>query len=102
KSRLSLHVASNVLDQFTNGVWLVELAPLSDPSLVPQAVASALGVSAESGRPLLSTLRDHLRARHAVLILDNCEHLVAACAELAGDLLQSCASVKVLATSREA
>ena len=73
-----------------DGVWLVELAPLADPALVPQAVASALGLREEAGRPLLATLTDFLRARSLLLLLDNCEHLVEACAQLADALLRAC------------
>ncbi|MSP12497.1 MAG: adenylate/guanylate cyclase domain-containing protein, partial [Chloroflexi bacterium] len=102
KTRLSLQVAADLLEEFADGVWLVELAPLADPALVPQAVATALGVREESGRPLLATLTDYLRAKHLLLILDNCEHLVAACIQVAEALLRACPHLKMLATSREA
>jgi predicted ATPase len=81
---------------------LVELAPLSDPSLVPQAVASALGVREQPGRPLTETLSEYLASKKVLLVLDNCEHLIEACAELAESLLRSCPELRVLATSREA
>ena len=83
KTRLSVQVAADLLDTFREGAWQVELAPLSDPALVPQAVASAVGVREDAGRPLLTTLVDQLRGRTLLMILDNCEHLVAACAQLA-------------------
>ncbi len=102
KTRLALQVAAEELDTFNDGVWLVELAPLSDPGLVPQSVAMALGVPEEVGRPRLATLTDALRARHLLLLLDNCEHVVEACARLADGLLRACPELKILATSREA
>ena len=101
KSRLSLQVAADVLDQFPDGVWLVELAPLSDPALVPQAVAQVLGVREEPDKPLAQTLGEWLRPKHLLLILDNCEHLLLACATFATDLLRSCPKVSLLASSRE-
>jgi predicted ATPase/class 3 adenylate cyclase len=102
KTRLSLQVAAEVLDDFANGVWLVELASLSDPALVPQAVTSTLGVREEPNRPLLATLTDYLRARQVLLILDNCEHLIEVCAQLADTLLHACPNLHILASSREA
>jgi predicted ATPase/DNA-binding NarL/FixJ family response regulator len=102
KTRLALAVASGVLERFEDGSWLVALAPLSDPESVPQAVASALSVREEPGRPLPETLSGYLEARELLLILDSCEHLVGACAELADALLRSCPSLHILATSREA
>src|SRR5688572_7264635 len=76
KTRLALAVASGMTKRFEDGVWLVELAPLSDPDLVPQAVASALGVQETPGSPIVETLADHLQARSVLLVLDNCEHLI--------------------------
>ncbi len=102
KTRLSLQVAADVLDYFIDGVWFVELAPLSDAASVPQALASALGLREEPGRPLLNTLTDYLRPKKLLVILDNCEHLVTACAQLAQTLLQRCERLHILATSREA
>lgn len=102
KTRLALQVAAEVLEGFEDGVWLVELAPLSDPDLVAQTVASAVNVREQPGRPILATLREYLQHRHALLVLDNCEHLLAACARLADTLLRACPNVKILATSREA
>ncbi len=102
KTRLAQQVAVDLLEEFTDGVWHVELGTISDLGLVPQTVATALGVREEPGLPLESTLADYLQNRQALLILDNCEHLVAACARLAEVLLQACPDVKILATSREA
>jgi len=102
KTRLALQVAAEVLEGFHDGVWLVELAALSDPSLVPKAVASALGVPEQPGRVLTETLADALRGKSMLVILDNCEHLVTACAHLATALLRACPNLRILATSREA
>ena len=101
KTRLALQVAANVPDDYPDGVWLVELAAQSDARLVPQAVASVLGLKEEAGRPVAETLVKYLKDRQLLLILDNCEHLVQACAELTKHLLQSGPRVTVLATSRE-
>jgi predicted ATPase/DNA-binding SARP family transcriptional activator len=103
KTRLALAVAARVLAAATypGGVWLVELAALTEPALVPRVVAAALGVREEPGRSLSATLSVALRATPTLLILDNCEHLGAACAALVGTLLGACPQLRVLATSRE-
>lgn len=101
KTRLSLQVAADALDDFPDGVWLVELAPLADPRLVPQTVASILGVKEEAGRSATESLVRHCSDRGLLLIFDNCEHLINACAELAAALLQSVPALKILASSRE-
>jgi class 3 adenylate cyclase len=102
KTRLALQVAGTRVERQPQGVWLVEFAPLADAPLVPQALAAVLGVRDEPGRPLVATLADVLRPKHLLLILDNCEHLLDACATLADALLRACPHVQVLATSREA
>jgi predicted ATPase/class 3 adenylate cyclase len=102
KTRLSVEIATTLVDDYPDGVWLLEFAPLTDPAHVPQALATALGAREEAGRPLLSTLVEYLRHRWALLIFDNCEHLIEACASLAEPLLRSCPAVKILASSREA
>jgi non-specific serine/threonine protein kinase len=102
KTRLALQVAAEGIEEFPDGVWLVELAALSSPDLVPKAVASALGVPEQLARSLTETLRDALRAKSVLVILDNCEHLVEACAQLADALLRTCTNLRILATSREA
>ncbi len=102
KTRLSLQVAAEVLDVFPDGAWLVELAPLADPALLPQAVASTLGVREQPGRLLVETLLDYLRAKTLLLMLDNCEHLIEACAQLATTLLRACTRLRIVASSREA
>ena len=102
KTRLALAAAEQQVEAFEGGVWLVHLAPLSDPSLVPQAVASSMGVREQPGRPLTETLSAYLTSKRVLLVLDNCEHLRDASAELAETLLRSCPDLRVLATSREA
>jgi non-specific serine/threonine protein kinase len=102
KTRLSLRAAEEALADFAAGVWFVDLAPLSDPSLVPQQVLASLGLPDEPGRPSLETLAAHLRDRQALVVLDNCEHLLEACAGLASSLMRACPQLRLLATSREA
>ena len=89
KTRLALAIARGVAPHFDNGAWLVELASLSDPDLVPQAIASVLGVRETPGAALVDSLRVRLASEDTLLVLDNCEHLVGACANLAGELLGS-------------
>jgi predicted ATPase/class 3 adenylate cyclase len=102
KTRLALRLASDELESFADGVWIVELAALSDPTLLTQTVAAALGVQEQQGRASLDALMDYLRGKTLLLILDNCEHLVESCAQLAQDALRAAPGLKVLATSREA
>ena len=102
KTRLALEVARELEPEYPDGVWLVDFAPLAEPTLVPQAVASMLGVFEQPGVALLDTLADALRQRQLLLVLDNCEHLIQACAELTHMLLQARPSLQVVATSREA
>jgi predicted ATPase/DNA-binding SARP family transcriptional activator/DNA-binding CsgD family transcriptional regulator len=101
KTRLALEVARSLVGVYPDGVWLVELAPLPEGALVPQAVARALGVKERPGEPLTDTLAEVLRTKRVLLVLDNCEHLVEAVAPLVDVLLDACAGVRVLATSRE-
>ena len=101
KTRLSLQIAADAIDDYPDGVWLVELAPLTDPRLVPQAAASVLGVKEEAGRPVTEALAKFVKDRGALLILDNCEHVIDACAELAKQLLQAGPRLKIMASSRE-
>src|SRR5215204_578013 len=102
KTRLALAAATDLLEEFEEGVWMVELAPLADPSLVAQAVGSTLGVREQPGRSLTEMLSGYLGSKKVLLVLDNCEHLIEACAELAEALLRFCPGLRVLATSREA
>jgi class 3 adenylate cyclase len=101
KTRLAIEAAAEVVTEYEDGVFLVELAALSDPALVPQTTAAALGVREEPGRPIVQTLVDHLREKHMLLLLDNCEHLLDACAQLADALLRDCSKLQILASSRE-
>jgi len=101
KTRLAVEVASRLIDVFPDGVRLVELAALSDPRLVPQAVAKALEVKEQSTRPLIETLSEHLASKKLLLVLDNVEHLLDTCARLVDEILRHCRDVAVLATSRE-
>jgi predicted ATPase len=101
KTRLALLLASQVVDRFADGVWLVELAPIADPTLIPQELTSCLRLQEQHGRPVLDAVVDHLRPRHALLVIDNCEHLIGRCAELIELLATSCPRLQILATSRE-
>jgi non-specific serine/threonine protein kinase len=101
KTRLALAVAEAVLDDFADRVWLAELASVVDPQLIPTAVGRIFGVQGDVEPAVLETLADVLRNRSLLLVLDNCEHVVEACAELFTHLLQACPQVRVLATSRE-
>jgi predicted ATPase/class 3 adenylate cyclase len=101
KTRLALQVAANVVEDYPDGVWLAEFAPIADPTLVPKTVASALNVPEQPGQDIAETLVDALRHKALLLVLDNCEHLLAACRDLAQALLRSCSHVRILATSRE-
>jgi predicted ATPase/DNA-binding CsgD family transcriptional regulator len=101
KTRLAIEVVRDLVGSYADGVWLIELAPLADPELVPQAVAGALGAQEQSGRPLLESLLDTLGDKEMLLLLDNCEHLIDAMARLTTDLLHCCPRTRVLATSRE-
>jgi non-specific serine/threonine protein kinase len=108
KTRLALHVAGQLQDapetapKYADGLWLVELAPLGDGSLVPRSVAAALGLQSGPGEPALATLTRALARRRLLLLLDNCEHVAEAAATLAATLLRACPGVRVLTTSREA
>ncbi|HET9909356.1 MAG TPA: tetratricopeptide repeat protein, partial [Anaerolineales bacterium] len=102
KTRLSLQIAADFLELYPDGAWLIELAPLADPALLPQTVANVMGIRESSGHPVMSLLTEHLRAKELLLILDNCEHLVEACAHLVDTLLKACPDVLILASSREA
>jgi predicted ATPase/DNA-binding SARP family transcriptional activator len=102
KTRLAIEVALEQVDSFTHGVWLVELASLSDPELVLHAVAGLFGLREDRNRSLLAVLLDYVRSRELLLVLDNCEHLVETCAQLAEKLLHASPGLRILATSREA
>jgi predicted ATPase/DNA-binding CsgD family transcriptional regulator len=101
KTRLALEVATGVVDSHPDGVWLVELGPLTDPDLIPQAVASVFGIQKQRGTKATDALAAGLADLVPVLILDNCEHLLSDVAKLAAELLRACPDLTVLATSRE-
>ncbi len=102
KTRLALELAARMAGRFADGVWLVELAGLSEPTLVEQTVARAVGVREQRGEELTVALIDYLRERELLLVLDNCEHLAGTCAALVHRLLLGCPNLRLLATSREA
>jgi predicted ATPase/DNA-binding CsgD family transcriptional regulator len=100
KTRLALQVARGLIGRFPDGVVMADLAPLAEARLVQEALASTLGVHEQPGRPLLATIADDLRERTTLILLDNCEHLVAEVAAVVDSLLRSCPALSVLATSR--
>ncbi|HEY1617215.1 MAG TPA: tetratricopeptide repeat protein [Streptosporangiaceae bacterium] len=102
KTRLMLRLLAALAQDFPDGAWFVELGDLRQPELVVTAVATAIGVSEEPGVPLVDTLADALRSRRLLLALDNCEHLIGACAALCQRLLASAPGLRIVATSREA
>ena len=101
KTRLSIQIGFALLNDFLNRIWWVELASLADPTLVPQVLLTALGLAEQAGRSPLSILTDFLQPKQALLILDNCEHIVHDCAQVAESLLHGCPDLHILATSRE-
>ena len=101
KTRLAGQVARQVAGRFTDGAWLAELAPVRDPAQVAAVVAAALGIPEQPGTPLAETLARVLAGQQLLLVLDNCEHVIGAAAELCAGLLAACDDVRVLATSRE-
>ncbi|MGW4121788.1 protein kinase domain-containing protein [Nocardia sp. NPDC004711] len=101
KTRLALRAAATARREFTDGVWLVELADVHDPSLLVNAVAAALDLRDDPARPLPEVLVEFLSTRKSLLVLDNCEQLVAAVAELVGTWLRSCPDLRILVTTRE-
>jgi predicted ATPase/class 3 adenylate cyclase/DNA-binding CsgD family transcriptional regulator len=101
KTRLALRVTAGLLDDAADGVWFADLAPLQDPDLVAVTVADVLGVRQEPGRPLLDTVVEAVGGRSLLVLLDNCEHVIDACAKLADALLRGCPKLALLATSRE-
>ena len=102
KTRLMLQIAEEVIEDYPDGVWLVELAPLTDPDLIAERIATALGIQEQPGRPMLDTLVEYLRRKELLLLLDNVEHLVRESAEITEHLLEQCPKLKILVTGREA
>ena len=101
KTRLSLQVGADLIDEYSDGVWFVDLAPLSDPAFVPQAIAAALNVREAGATPLMDLLVNYVQHREMLIVLDNCEHLVEASARAADLLLRAAPHLKMIATSRE-
>ena len=101
KTRLAIQVVADILEHFPDGVWFVDLAPVSDPAFIPAALAAILNVQGGPKDSITEAITGYLRSRKALVILDNCEHLIDACAHLAQSLLTACESLSVLATSRE-
>ncbi len=102
KTRLALELAATQLDQFQDGVWLVELAPISDPAFIVSTIAGVFQVREAQGTPLITLVVDYLRSKEVLLVLDNCEHLVEGSAHIADQLLRACEKLKIVASSREA
>lgn len=101
KTRIALQAGAEIVDAYPDGVWLAELASIRDPMLVASTVAHALGIAESTGKPAIESLRRYLKPRRALLILDNCEHLLVACAQLATTLLADARDATIVATSRE-
>ena len=102
KTRLAGKIGGQVLEEYPHGVWMAELASQNNPDLVPQTLAAVFGLTTQSRMPYQELLVNFLRSRNTLVILDNCEHLSQACAQLSEMLLKNCPSLKILATSREA
>jgi len=101
KTRLAVQVTADLSDRFTDGLWLVDLSGVTDPAGVPRAAAAVLGVRELPNEPLAVTIAEGLGSRKVLLVVDNCEHVISACAGLTDSLLQTCPNLNVLATSRE-
>ncbi len=101
KTRLALQIATKLKASYPDGIYMIELAPLSDPRLVPQAIASVLNIRTDRDTSLISFLKSALAEQHILLLLDNCEHVVSECAALVEALLQGCPNLHILGTSRE-
>jgi len=102
KTRLGTRLAQTLLDQFDDGAWVIESGALSDPALVLPSVAGVLGLAEQAGRSLLPTIIEHLKGKRLLLVLDDCDPVLSACAELAEALVRTCPRVRIVVTSREA
>jgi non-specific serine/threonine protein kinase len=102
KTRLSLQVAADSIYAFPDGVWFVELAVLADSELIPQTILSTIGIVEQPGKPLIESLKEYLYEKQLLIVLDNCEHLIEASAQVANTLLSGTLGIKILASSREA
>src|SRR5437588_1813891 len=101
KTRLAIEIAGELLDEFDEGIWLIDLGVLTDPDFVVPAIASAIGVMPAPGQPILETVIEHLRGRRVLMVFDNCEHLLDSTAKTVDALLRACNMLRVVATSRE-
>jgi predicted ATPase/class 3 adenylate cyclase len=101
KTRLGVEAAARIIDRFPWGAWLVDLAPVTDPGVVPSAIAESIGIAPQPGRSVVDTLISRLSDRGMLIVLDNCEHLIEAAAETTQNLLQACPDVRFIATSRQ-
>jgi predicted ATPase/class 3 adenylate cyclase len=101
KTRLALEVGARLLDEFEDGVWMVDLAPVSDPGLVTYEIANTLAVGGPSERPILTSITDHIQHRQMLMVLDNCEHVIAEAARVVSHLVRTSERLTILATSRE-
>ncbi|HET7091364.1 MAG TPA: BTAD domain-containing putative transcriptional regulator [Anaerolineae bacterium] len=101
KTRLAIQVASHLAHEFADGVWFVDVATLTDPALIPPAIASILGIQEQPGRDPLDTIVNRLRSKELLLVFDNCEYMVSPCARIVESLLHSCSHLRILTTSRE-
>jgi predicted ATPase/class 3 adenylate cyclase len=102
KTRLCLQVAADLLEKFDHGVWFVELAPLTDPELIPQTMLSAVGIQEQQGKLSIEVLKEYLHEKKTLIVLDNCEHLIEASAKVANALLNAAPELTIMASSREA
>ena len=102
KTRLSLQVAVDLLEHFDHGVWFIELAPLTDPDLIPLTILSTIGISEQPNKTPLEILQEYLHEKKTLIVLDNCEHLISASARVVNTLLNAAPDLKVLTSSREA
>ena len=102
KTRLSLQVAADLLEKFDHGVWFVELAPLTDPELIPQTILSAIGIQEQQGKLPIEALKEYLHEKKTLILLDNCEHLIESTAKVANALLNAAPELTIIASSREA
>jgi predicted ATPase/class 3 adenylate cyclase len=102
KTRLSLQVAADLLEKFNHGVWFIELAPLTDPDLIPPTILSTVGIQEQPGKTPLDVLKEYFHEKQALLVLDNCEHLIEASAQVTHALLNAAPELKIMASSREA
>lgn len=102
KTRLSLQVAAGLLEKFEHGVWFVELAPLTDPELIPSTILSTIGISEQQGKTPIEILKEYLHEKSILILLDNCEHLIEVSAKITNILLNAAPKIKILASSREA